>query len=298
MYGHPQGGRFVPNIAPIPGQSYVYHPSSGVHPGLHHAQILPSSTLNHTVAAYTQPQTTGSIASSSGYHPSPTTVPTPIQPQYIAPVETLHPMQTPSISIKIEKSAEDTSSSLYQRSQPTIIQKNLTQTQQHVLSQNHQPTIIVHEAQLVRQRADEDAELTRQQAPKIILQQQQAQQQHIIAVPDVSLTTHAQNEQLEKEAKEEREREIQRMKVIKDHKEQKNSNRIFSNSTKNLTDVTKLDQIQSLNRVSRSSTSDSTPNISISPAEHGFRKITAPSGPSISPKQALGRFKSFRDLAV
>ena len=92
MYGHPQGGRFVPNIAPIPGQSYVYHPSSGVHPGLQHAQIPPSSTLNHTVSAYTQPQTAGSIASSAGYHPSPPAVPTPIQPQYIAPVESLHPI--------------------------------------------------------------------------------------------------------------------------------------------------------------------------------------------------------------
>ena len=281
MYGHPQGGRFVPNITPIPGQSYVYHPSSGVHPGLQHAQIPPSSTLNHTVASYTQPQTTDSIASSAGYHPSP---PTPMQPQYISPVETLHPMQAPSISIKIEKSAEDTSSGLYQRSQPTIIHKNLIQTHQHVLSQTQQPTIIVHDSQLFRQRADEDAELTRQQATKILLQQQQAQQQHIIAVPDVSLNTHVQKEQQEKEAKEQRERDIQRMKVIEDHQKQKNSNRIFSNSTKNLTDVTKLDPIQSLNRVSCSSTIDSTSNISISPAEHGFRKITAPSEPSVSPK--------------
>ena len=107
MYSNPQGARFVPNIAPIQGQGYVYHPPSGVHPGLHHTQNVQSSTLNASVAAYTQPQST--IVSSPVYHPAAPPAQVTIQPQYITPVESLHPMQTPSIGIKIEKASEEAS---------------------------------------------------------------------------------------------------------------------------------------------------------------------------------------------
>ena len=271
MYSHPQGGRFVPNISPIPGQSYVYHSPTGVHPGLHHAPIAPSSTLNHAVAAYNQPQTTATIASTAGYHPSPPTVPGPLHPQYMTPAETLHPIQSPNVSIKIEKSAEDTSGG-YQRNQPTIMQKELNHTHQ-VIAPLHQPTIIVQEAELVRQRAEQDAELSRQQATKILLQQQQAQHHQVVAVQEVAVAAQVQKEQQEREEREVREREFQRQKVIEDHQKQKNSNRIFSNSTKNLTDVTKVDTIQSINRTTSSSVNTSLA-ISLSPAEHGFRKIT------------------------
>ena len=292
MYGHPQGGRFMPNITSIPGQNYVYHSPSGVHPVIQHTQIAPSSTLNQTGSPFTQPQTTSSIASPSlGYHiTSPTAVSTPIQPHYITPVETIHPIQTPSISIKIEKSAEDAASVSFQRTQNTnIIQKDFNHAQPHqVLTTTQQePTIVVQDAtHLVRNISEQDASMARQQATKIILQQQQAQQQHAITLPEVSLPSQVQKEQHDREERERREKEIQRQKIIEDHQKQKNSNRIFSNSTKNLNDVIKFNAVQSSNKNSMSSSGpNSTLQMSGSPSEHGFRKIAATtSGPSNPPK--------------
>ena len=291
MYSHPQGGRFVPNITPIPGQNYVYHPSSVVHPGLQNTQIVPSSALPRTISAYSQPQTTNTAAPSPVYHPSPPPVPVNLQQQYMNPVEThLQPIQTPSISIKIEKSADDTfaGAGLYQRNQPTIIQKDLNPAHQNVLAANQQATIVVHDGQLIQQRSEQEAEISRQQGSKILLQQQQTNHQQIIAIPvpgaEITLTSQVQKEQQERENRERREREIQRQKVIEDHQKQKNSNRIFSNSTKNMIDVPKFDINQALSKTTSSIPVGPNSAVTVSPAEHGFRKITAPAGTLVQPK--------------
>ena len=72
MYSHPQGGRFIPNITTIPGQNYVYHSSSGTHPGIQQTQLTPSTALNQTRPSFSQPQTTDAIVPSSpAYHANP-----------------------------------------------------------------------------------------------------------------------------------------------------------------------------------------------------------------------------------
>ena len=271
MYSHPQGGRFVPNVAPIPAQSYVYQSPPEVHPGLQHVQNAPPQTLNHRVSAYTQPQTTISISSAAGYHPSPSTLPGPLPTQYVTPTETLHPIQTQDASVKIEKSTED-SAIIYARNQPTIISKELNQAHQAAAS-SQQVTMVIQEEQLGRQRAELDSQLSRQQATKLLLQQQQAQNQQILATQEMTVAAHVQIEQHSQLEREQKEREIQRQKVIEDHQKQKNSNRIFSNSTKNLTDVAKLDSMHSLNKKNSPHNVSTSSTVCSSPAEHGFRKI-------------------------
>ena len=278
MYSHPHG-RFVPNVTPIPGQGYVYHPSPGVHPSLHHAS---PSTLNHpTVAAYPQPQSTATTPSTAGYHPSPPpALPGTLQPQYITPAEIVHPIQASPVSIKIEKSAEDPSL-IYQRNQPTDTHKQLNHTHQ-IITAAPQPTLTIQEADLARQRAEHDAELARQHAAKLLLQQSAEEQQAVEVQEAAVVASQTQKEQQERER---REREIQRLKVIEDHQKQKNSNRIFTNSSKNLTDITKVDTVtNSANTVKSVPSASNVLKVCTSPAEHGFRKITAPLVPTNPPK--------------
>ena len=286
LYSNPQGARFVPNIAPIQGQGYVYHPPSGVHPGLHHTQNVPSSTLNPSVAAYTQPQPT--IVSSPVYHPAAPPAPANIQPQYITPVESLHPMQTSGIAIKIEKASEEASGSLYPRTSHTAIPKDLNLHQDHVFPSAQQSAIVVQGTHLIRSSTAQDVDLSRQQNTKILVEQQPTQNQTIIPVSlpeeEILFASHLQKEQEDKEERQRREKESQRQKIIEDHQKQKNSNRIFSNSTKNLTDVAKYETNKLSSRRTSLSNPTSDGTMSTSPAEHGFRKISAPLGQSVPPK--------------
>ena len=291
MYSHPQGGRFVPNVTTIPGQTYVYHPPAGAHTGVQNSQITPSAVLNQTGVSFSHPQTTNAIlASSTGYHGTPPpTAASQLQPQYITQVDAIHPIQTPSISIKIEKPVEDSSTGAFHRAQNnSIVQKGFNQAQPHhvlTTSQQH-PTIVVQEApHPVRPNQEHDAVLARQEATKMILQQQQAQHQHVISLPDVHLSSQIQKDEQVHGEIERREKEIQRQKVIEDHQKQKNSNRIFSKSTKNLTDAIKSNTSQTSNKnTTSSSKTNSTLSLSTLPSEHGFRKITATTESSNPPK--------------
>ena len=117
MYSHPQGGRFISNITSIPGQSYAYHTSAAAHQGLQHVQITPSTALNQTGPSFAQPQTTNAVVPPSpAYHATlSSAASTPVQPHYISPAEAIQPIQTQSISIKLEKSVEDTTAGAFQR---------------------------------------------------------------------------------------------------------------------------------------------------------------------------------------
>ena len=291
MYSHPQGGRFIPNITTIPGQNYVYHSSSGTHPGIQQTQLTPSTALNQTRPSFSQPQTTDAIVPSSpAYHANPSSgVSSAVQPHYITPVEAIHPIHTPPISIKVERATEDPSAGALQRTHNTsIIQKDFNHAQPHHVftASTQQPTIVVQDAShLVRKNPEHDDVFARQQATKMILQQQQAQQQHVISLPEVNLSSHVQKEQQDREERERREKEVQRQKIIEDHQKQKNSNRIFSKSTKDLTEVIKYDAIQSSTKTTTSSSiSNSNLSVSNSPSEHGFRKITTTVGSANPPK--------------
>ena len=139
------------------------------------------------------------------------------------------------------------------------------------------PTLATQEAELVRHTAEHQGVTS----TKLLIQQQQVQQQQVVTIQEaVALAAQTQrDQQQEREEKEHHERELQRQKVIEDHQKQKNSNRIFSNSTKNITNVTNLNTnaVSVLPKsaiIANDHASSAAVVISSSPAEHGFRKVT------------------------